>query len=277
MSKIKGAGIGLRTPHIAGVLEQELDSIWFEVMADNFLIEGGLNVSLLQAVAERYPLTLHGVGLSIGGTYALDSRYVDGIKSLLHATGAQWYSEHLSFSGNNQFRVPDLLPLPYTEESVRHVVSRIEQVQEQLGQQILMENVSSYIECPFNEMSEAEFMCEVAERADCYLLLDINNVFVSSYNHQQDPQAYLNTIPAQRVKQIHLAGFEDKQSFLLDAHNHSVSPPVWELFETFIRRAGPRPTLVEWDNDLPELDRLLREKDVAQDCLDRVCNPLVAA
>lgn len=273
MTAIQGAGIGLRSPHFKDIIQQsaklQAEGLWFEVLADNFLVDGGLSRDLLIEISQRFPVVLHSVGLSIGGVHPLDTTYIEGIKRLMDETGAPWYSEHLSFSGNNEFRIPDLLPLPYTEEAVRHVVERIDQVQNQLGQRILMENVSSYLHCPGNVMTEAEFMAEVASRADCYLLLDINNLFVSAFNHHSDPQEFFSVLDLDRVKQIHLAGFEHKGDVIVDAHNNPVSDEVWALFETFIEHAGPRPTLIEWDNDIPDLPRLLSERQLAAQRLNQ--------
>lgn len=263
MTKIAGAGVGLRSPHFEAVLSQDWGDIWFEILADNFLIPGGLNKTLLLEVCEQYPSVLHSVGLSLGGIHKLDTDYLKAIKLLKDEAGAEWYSEHLSFSGNQAYRLPDLLPLPYTEQAINHVVSRIEQVQSYLGEQILIENVSSYLQCPDNEMSEAAFISEVAQRADCFILLDINNVFVSSTNHQQSSDDFLATLPQERVKQIHLAGYEAKQGYLLDSHSQPVSQAVWDLFDCFIQQAGPRPTLVEWDSQLPDFDTLLAERELA--------------
>jgi uncharacterized protein (UPF0276 family) len=265
--QIEGAGVGLRPCHFDAILSQNPSDIWFEILADNFLVAGGLNKQLLMEVCERYPVVLHSVGLSIGGIHALDWDYIKAIKTLKQATGSVWYSEHLSFSGDAVHRVPDLLPLPYTEEAIKHVVGRIVRVQDYLDEQILIENVSSYLTFPDNEMTELEFIREVAIRADCHILLDINNIFVSDSNHQQDNLGCLDIIPAERVKQIHLAGYETKQGYLLDSHNHPVTPAVWDLFKGYIEYAGSKPTLIEWDNNMPSFDKLLSEHQRAQSIL----------
>jgi uncharacterized protein (UPF0276 family) len=264
---IEGVGVGLRPCHFEAILSQNHDDIWFEILADNFLIPGGLNKKLLLEVCDRYPVVLHSVGLSLGGVHPLDWNYIDAIKGLKDATGSIWYSEHLSFSGDMTYRVPDLLPLPYTEEAVQHVVRRIEQVQERLCERILIENVSSYLQFPNNEMTEVEFVSEVATRADCDILLDINNIFVSSSNHRQDVSDCFDIIPADKVKQIHLAGYEAKEGYLLDSHNHPVTEPVWDLFKHYIDKVGSKPTLIEWDSNMPSFQRLLSEQTIAQTLL----------
>ncbi len=265
---LNGAGIGLRIPHVQQILAADETNIpWFEVLADNWLVEGGLNKQMLEAIAERYPLVLHSVGLSLGGLSAIDMSYLARIKDLKESTGALWYSEHASFSGNGEYKVPDLLPLPYTTEAVKHLSQRIIQVQEFMGERILLENVSTYVSCQFNELTEGEFLAAVAQEADCYLLLDINNAYVTAKNLNQNMQAFMDVIPVERVKQIHLAGFHDKGDFLLDAHNHPVDREVWHAFEHFIAKNGAIPSMIEWDNDLPPLERLLAERDIAANIL----------
>lgn len=265
---LAGAGIGLRLPHVQQILAaDETDIPWFEVLADNWLVEGGLNKHMLAAITERYPIVLHSVGLSLGGPDPLDFAYLKQIKALQQQTGALWYSEHASFSGNGNLKIPDLLPMPYTKEAVEHLSERIRQVQDFMGERMLLENVSTYVSCQFNEMTEGEFITAVAEEADCYLLLDINNAFVTSKNLNQDMQAFMDVIPSERVKQIHLAGFHDKGDYLLDAHNHPVDERVWQAFERFITLNGQVPSMIEWDNDLPPLERLLAERTLAADIL----------
>ncbi|BAJ04202.1 DUF692 domain-containing protein [Shewanella violacea] len=266
---LNGAGIGLRLPHVQQILAaHETDIPWFELLVDNWLVEGGLNKHMLAAISERYPIVLHGVGLSLGGPDPLDFSYLQQVKDLKVKTGALWYSEHASFSGNACLKVPDLLPLPYTQEAVEHLSRRIIQVQDFMGERILLENVSTYVSCQFNEMTEGEFIAAVARQADCYLLLDINNAFVTSKNLNQDMQAFMDVIPVERVKQIHLAGFQDKGDYLLDAHNHPVDERVWQAFKLFIAKNGHIPSMIEWDSDLPLLERLLAERSLAAEILD---------
>ncbi|MGS0675325.1 DUF692 domain-containing protein [Shewanella sp. 125m-1] len=267
-SSIAGAGIGLRIPHVQPLLADETIEIpWLEVLVDNWLVEGGLNQHLLNAVSDRFELVFHSVGLSLGGPSPLDFDYLQQIKTLKQQCGAHWYSEHASFSGNDDFKVADLLPLPYTQEAVMHISQRIKQTQDFLGERILLENVSTYMSCRHNELSEGEFIAAIAEEADCYLLLDINNAFVTSVNLNQSLRSFMDVIPVERVKQIHLAGFHDKGDYLLDAHNHPVAPSVWAAFTAYIQQHGPIPSMIEWDSELPTLARLLQELQIAAEIL----------
>ncbi|WP_394204289.1 DUF692 domain-containing protein [Shewanella waksmanii] len=275
---IQGAGIGLRLPHAQQVLAQsQLVAPWFELLVDNWLVEGGVNVYLLDAIAERYPLVLHGVGLSLGGAQPLDFDYLHRIKALKQRCGAVWYSEHACFCSDGHVQVPDLLPMPYTEEAVQYMAERISQVQDFLGERLLLENVSTYLQYPSNEMSEGQFLSAVANEADCLLLLDINNAYVTSSNLEQSLAQFLAEIDHTKVKQIHLAGFEDKGDYLLDAHNHPVALPVWQAFSNYINQHGPVASMIEWDNDLPSLTQLLAERQQAETCLERAAGLEVAS
>ena len=256
-------------PHVSEILETGPDVPWFEVLADNWMAPGGLNPALLEEICERYPVVLHSVGLSLGASDPLDMKYLERIRHLQQITGAQWYSEHCSFSVHQGQYFPDLLPLPFTEEAVAHVSQRIRQVQDFLGERMLLENVSSYLQSPDNQMSEAEFIGAIAESADCLLLLDINNCFVSEYNNGESAQDFLRSVPLQRVRQVHLAGHENKDNYLLDAHNQPVAAPVWDLFAEFLELYAPVPTLIEWDHDIPALEVLLQERQQAQTLLDQ--------
>lgn len=266
---IAGAGMGLRIPHAATMLDNETDIPWVELLADNWLAEGGINRYLLDAITERYPCVLHGVCLSLGAIDPLDFAYLAKIKRLKQQTGAVWYSEHCSFSVHDGLQIPDLLPLPYTSEAVTHISSRIRQVQDFLGEQILLENVSSYLSQSQPEMSEGEFLAAVATETDCDLLLDINNAYVSEFNNQQSCVDLLSALPPERVRQIHLAGYENKGNFLLDAHNNPVSEPVWQHFKAYIAEHGAIPTMIEWDNDLPDFARLHQEQQRIQNILNK--------
>lgn len=259
MNSIQGAGIGLRNPHFRDILACQQQGLWFEVLADNYLIDGGLNLELVTAVSERYPTVLHGVGLSIGSTAPLDWDYLSKVRELMQSLGSHWYSEHLSFSAVDDVHLPDLLPLPYTRESLHHLVDRVKAVQDFLGQPLLLENISSYIQYPHNQMSEADFLAQLAEKADCHLLLDINNLYVSSYNHDFDTDEYLNSLPLDRIRQIHIAGHEDRNHCLLDSHGSQVAIPVWDLLKQLTKLAGPIPTLIEWDTQLPQFEELLQQ------------------
>ncbi|QLE83790.1 DUF692 domain-containing protein [Shewanella sp. Scap07] len=267
-AKISGAGIGLRLPHAHEVLAQpDCVAPWFELLVDNWLVEGGLNLRMLDAIAERYPLVLHGVGLSLGGAKPIDFDYLRAIKSLKQRSGAVWYSEHACFCSDGSVQVPDLLPMPYTQEAVSYMAARIKQVQDVLGERILLENVSTYLAYPDNEMSEGQFLSALAGEADCELLLDINNAYVTCQNLDQSLPQLLSDIDPDRVKQIHLAGFEDKGDYLLDAHNHPVAEPVWQAFSAYIHQHGVVPSMIEWDSDLPSLSRLLQERQQVEDLM----------
>jgi uncharacterized protein (UPF0276 family) len=259
-----GYGVGLRPTHYNHVLETTPRIDWFEVISENFMVAGGRPRHILERVRERYPVALHGVSLSIGSTDPLNQDYLAELAELVRRTEPAWVSDHLCWTGIGGRNSHDLLPLPYTPEAIQHVVERIGRVQDVLGRRVLIENVSSYLTYRHSAMPEWTFLAEVVERADCGILLDINNVYVSSYNHGFDPVEYLAGVPAGRVAQFHLAGFLDKQSYLHDTHDHPVAQPVWELHAEAVRRFGQVSTLIEWDDHIPEFDRLLAEANTAR-------------
>ena len=312
---IQGAGVGLRMPHVGELLNDadsdkpQFEIPWLELLADNWLSPhesslGGINRQLLQALADRFALTLHGVGLSLGSVGELDFDYLKQIKQLQKTTGARWYSEHCSFSWEPQQQAyaPDLLPLPYTDEAVALLATHIRQVQDFLGEPLLLENVSSYVQYSHSQLTEAEFINAVIREADCLLLLDINNVYVTSYNEassykgtvcghetdaedrpaaaRQHAERFLQQMQHQRVKEIHLAGHQainssptdSVEGYLLDTHNQPVCPEVWSLYQGYIQQYGERPTLIEWDSELPSLARLDSERGRAQTILEKVRN-----
>ena len=258
------AGLGLRHPHLPAILNQTVEIPWFELLADNWLAKGGLTRYHLDAIVERYPVSLHGVGLSLGGMDALDFSYLSSIKDLIKHTQALAYSEHLCFSQLQSHYSHDLLPLVYTDESIKHVVKRIIQVQDFLGCPVLIENVSSYLQYQESELSEGQFIAAIAEEADCALLLDINNFYVNQVNHGDDALSAIHCLPVERIKEIHLAGFSDHGRYLIDAHNHPVSAAVWDLYQKALGFLGGIPTLIEWDKDLPSFARLQQEQQTAQ-------------
>ncbi len=258
-----GHGVGLRREHYQHVLREKPAVDWFEVISENFMVPGGNPRRVLAAVREHYPVVLHGVSLSIGSTDPLDERYLDELAALARDVEPAWVSDHLCWGGAGGVNAHDLLPLPYTEEALAHVVSRVEHVQERLGRQILLENVSSYLTFAVSEMPEWEFLAEVARRADCGILLDVNNIVVSAHNHGFDPLVYLEGIPGDRVRQLHLAGHSELGELLLDTHDHAVPGGVWALYRAFLERFGPRPTLVEWDEHVPPFDEVLAEARLA--------------
>lgn len=260
---ISGCGIGLRFQHIDLILAELPPIPWLEILTDNYLTPGSVQQDYLLEIAGHYPLTLHGVGMSLGSTDPLDDEYFRRVKALLALVNPAWVSDHLCWTSAHGFVSHDLIPLPYTDETVRHVAARIREAQDRLERGLVIENVSSYLQYQQSIMPEWEFLRAVAEEADCGILLDVNNIYVSAHNHAFDPLDYLYAIPAARVRQIHLAGYEDRGTHLLDTHGHPVSDPVWDLYAAAIRHLGATPTLIEWDNDVPTLDSLLAEASKA--------------
>lgn len=259
-----GFGLGLRADHYETILSQSPSVDWFEILTENYLVPGGNPIYYLDQICERYPVVMHGVSLSIGSTDPLDLTYLKQVKELIERVKPAWISDHLCWTGVNGLNMHDLLPLPYTEDVIQHLVSHIRQVQEYLGRQILIENVSSYLTYRHSEMFEWEFLSEVAERADCLILLDINNIYVSSVNHQFDPMTYLTNIPHHRVYQIHLAGHSNQGDYIIDTHDAPIIQPVWDLFAESVRYIGPVSTMIERDDNIPELTVLIDELNMAR-------------
>lgn len=259
-----GFGLGLRVDHYDTILNSAPAVDWFEIISENYLVPGGKPLHYLDRIRERYPLVMHGVSLSIGSTDPLDTEYLKQLKALAARVEPAWISDHLCWTGVHGRNLHDLLPLPYTVETVKHVAARIRAVQDFLGRQILIENVSSYVNFSGSQMSEWEFLTAVCERADCLILFDVNNIYVSSINHEFDPRAYLDGIPANRVQQIHLAGHEDHGDYIIDTHDHPVADPVWDLYAEAVRRFGPVSTMIERDDNIPPLDELVAELDRAR-------------
>ena len=262
--KIVGCGIGLRHGHIDEILENKPTIPWLEALSDNYLRQGSVHQDYLFEVASHYPVLLHGVGLSIGATDPLNRDYLNQLKNLADQIDPPWVSDHLCWSSVHGLATHDLIPLPYTQSTIDHVASRIREAQDFLGRELVIENVSSYLQYQDSTMPEWAFISEVVEAADCGMLLDVNNVYVSASNHNFSAEEYLAAIPASRVRQLHLGGHDDRGTHLLDTHGYPVSEPVWSLFEKALKKLGPVPTLVEWDNNLPSLDVLLAEMDKAQ-------------
>jgi uncharacterized protein (UPF0276 family) len=257
--QLLGHGVGLRAKHFGAYLEAPPPVDWLEAISENFMAQGGRPVAVLEKVRRDVPVVLHGVSLSIGSVDPLSDRYLDDLAALARRIEPAWISDHLCWGTHGGRYLHDLLPLPYTEEALAHVVARVERVQERLGRQILLENVSSYVAFRDSTMAEWEFLSEVARRADCGLLLDVNNVFVSARNHGFDPYEYLAGVAVDRVGQFHIAGHSDKGRYLLDTHDHPVPDAVWDLYRGAVRRFGPVSTLVEWDENVPPLERLVAE------------------
>jgi hypothetical protein len=262
---LSGFGLGLRTQHYEAVLNEPHAIDWLEVITENYLVPGGKPLHYLDRVRERFPLVMHGVSLSIGSTDPIDTDYLKQVRALARRIEPHWISDHLCWTGVDGRNLHDLLPLPYTEEALKSVAARVGQVQDALGRRLLLENVSSYLTFHASEMTEWEFLREVAERADCAILLDINNIYVSSVNHGFDPLAYLAAIPPHRVRQFHLAGHSDLGGHLIDTHDHPIVEPVWNLYAAALARFGAVPTMIERDDNIPELAELVSELDIARE------------
>ncbi len=266
---ISGAGVGLRSCHYQAILQHQPDIPWFEALSDNYLVAGGPALAYLRAIRHYYPITLHGVGLSIGSTDALDQQYLTQLKNLIDAIQPSMVSDHLCWTAVNKQHLHELLPLPYTQETINHVSTRIQQVQDFLKRPLLIENISSYLNFKHNEMPEWEFINSVHQKSSCGILLDVNNLYVNSINHRFDAHDYLNRINKQAVQQFHLAGYSDKKRFLFDAHNEPVQAPVWTLYQAALKRFGALPSLIEWDDDIPPLAILQAEAQKAQQLMDK--------
>ncbi|HEX4459736.1 MAG TPA: DUF692 domain-containing protein [Polyangia bacterium] len=272
-----GHGLGLRTPHYSTVVDDQPAVDWFEVISENFMVAGGNPRRVLRAVREHYPVVLHGVSLSIGSVDPLDPHYLDELAKLAHEVEPAWVSDHLCWTRVGGHQSHDLLPLPYTEEALAHVADRISRVQDKLKRQILIENVSSYVSFAQSTMTEWEFLAALVERADCGLLLDVNNIFVSAFNHGFDARDFIDGIPVGRVGQVHLAGHSDCGTHLLDTHDHAVCDGVWQLYRRVLERFGRVSTLVEWDDLIPPFDELQAESKKAADLERQVLGDVVAA
>jgi len=260
-----GIGVGLRTKHYAHILEKKPRLGWFEIISENYMDSEGRPLSMLEKIGARYPLVMHGVSLSIGSTDPLDKAYLKRLRALADRVEAPWVTDHLCWTGVLGKNTHDLLPLPYTEDALRHVVKRVKVVQDLLERPFGLENPSSYVEFKTSSMSEAEFLARVAEEADCGLLLDVNNVYVSSFNHGFDPKEYLDTIPHERVLQYHLAGHTNHGTHIIDTHSDHVIDNVWELYAYSVAKSGGRPTLLEWDENIPDFEVVHAEAKKALD------------
>jgi uncharacterized protein (UPF0276 family) len=265
MKKLAGFGLGLRTPHYEAVLNEPHPIDWLEVITENYLVPGGKPLDYLERIRSRFPLVMHGVSLSIGSTDPVDFEYLAQVRALAARIEPHWISDHLCWTGIEGHNLHDLLPLPYTEEALASVVERVGQVQDALGRQILLENVSSYLTYRASDMSEWEFLREVAQRADCAILLDINNIHVSAVNHGFDPLTYLQSIPKDRVRQFHLAGHSDLKGHLIDTHDHPIAEPVWDLYCAAVAQFGAVPTMIERDDNIPALSELVAELQIARE------------
>jgi uncharacterized protein (UPF0276 family) len=259
-----GFGLGLRVDHYETILAERPRIDWFEALTENYLVPGGKPLHYLDRIRENYPVVMHGVSMSIGATTPLDREYLAQVKALAARIEPRWISDHLCWTGVGGRNLHDLLPLPYTEEALRHVVERVREVQDFLGRRILLENVSSYVTFRDSRLTEWDFLRAVAEEADCEILLDVNNIYVSSVNHEFDPLTYLQAMPVSRVRQIHVAGHENVEDFLIDTHDQPVPDPVWALYAAAVRRFGPVSTMIERDGNIPPLVELQRELEIAR-------------
>lgn len=263
---LHGFGLGLRTEHYADFLERRPTGVdWLEIISENHLVPGGRPLHVLDRIRADWPMAMHGVAMSIGGSDALDDAYLDELAALAARVQPAWVSDHLCWTGVEGRNLHDLMPLPMTEAALRHVAGRIGRVQDRLGRRLVIENVSSYLRFAADEMAEHEFVAELLRRADCALLLDVNNVYVSSVNHGFDARRYIDAMPGERIVQIHLAGHSVRDDgFLVDTHDAPVCDAVWALYRHTVERHGFRPTMIERDDHVPALDVLLAELDIAR-------------
>lgn len=258
-------GIGLRAPHVDGILAEKPAVGFLEAHAENYFSIGGAPFEQLMACRALYPVSLHGVGLSLGSADGLDANHLQKLKNLVGAVDPLLVSEHIAWSAAGGKAVPDLLPLPYTQESLGIICRNIAHVQETLGRAILVENPSSYIAFEQSEMSEPEFISEIIKTTGCGLLLDVNNIYVGAHNLGFDAEDYIGALPKKAIGEVHLAGYQDNGDVYIDAHNHPVYEPVWALYRAALKRFGAAPALIEWDRDLPSLQKLVAEAKKADD------------
>lgn len=263
-----GFGLGLRHPHYDEIMRDKPAVGWFEIISENYITAHQGYLDYLADLRKDYPIIMHGVSLSIGSTDPLNDVYLSKLKTLADVLEAPWLSDHLCYTGVQGKNTHDLLPIPYTEEALKHLIPRVEYVQEHINRPFIFENASSYLEFDGATMSEPEFLTELCKRTGCGILLDVNNVYVSSFNHGWDAQAYIDAIPAEAIMQYHLAGYTHKGTHIIDTHNDYVTDPVWDLFAYTIQTKGLRSTMIEWDDDIPEFSVLLAELDKARRVVD---------
>jgi uncharacterized protein (UPF0276 family) len=257
-------GLGLRPEHFEEIAANPGRVNWFEALSENYMVPGGNPLHWLDQIRRDYPMALHGVSLSIGSIDPLDTAYLDELKALADRVQPMWVSDHLCFTGLRGMNMHDLLPLPYTEEALNHVAERVMRVQDHLDRRLVLENVSSYVTYAASELSEWEFIAELAKRSDCEILLDVNNVYVSAFNHEFDARTFLRAMPKERVRQFHLAGHEHRGTHIVDTHDHPIVPDVWELYAEAVRLFPDVPTMIERDANIPPYAELLEELDEAR-------------
>jgi uncharacterized protein len=257
-------GLGLRYEHYEEIAANPGRVGWFEALSENYMVAGGNALHWLDRIRRDYPMALHGVSMSIGSIDPLDMRYLAELKALADRVQPMWISDHLCFTGLRRLNMHDLLPLPYSEEALDHVAERVMRVQDHLGRRLVLENVSSYVTYTGSELTEWEFIAELSRHADCEILLDVNTVYVSAFNHEFDALAFLRGMPRQRVRQFHLAGHAHKGSHIIDTHDHPIVPDVWDLYAEAVKLFPGVPTMIERDADIPPYAELLAELDVAR-------------
>lgn len=275
--QIQGFGLGLRTEHYADFLAAKPAVDWLEIISENYMVPGGKPLHHLDRIRADHAMVMHGVSMSLGSTDALNMDYLRELKALAARVQPAWLSDHLCWTGVNGHNLHDLLPLPMTEAALRHVSERIQRVQDVLGRRLAIENLSSYVRFAADRMHEYEFVAELLGRTDCLFLLDVNNVYVSSVNHGFDARKYIDSMPAERVVQIHLAGHSVQDGFLIDTHDAPVCDEVWALYRYTLQRVGMRPTMIERDDHIPALDELLAELDIARQIAGEVAAAQAAA
>ena len=264
-----GVGIGLRIPHYQHIFSEKPTVDWFEIISENYIVDGGRPMQVLDQILDRYKVVQHGVSMYLGSSQGLNREHLKRVKTLARRTNTPWLSDHLCWGSVDGTYSHDLLPMPYTFEAARITAENIRQAQDFIELPIVVENVSSYAEFHDSQMTEWEFLNEVVEAADCGILLDVNNIYVSSQNHDFDPFEYLNSVPAERVAQIHIAGHSRYEKYILDTHDHAVIDPVWQLYARAIQRCGPTATLLEWDDKIPSFDEVHAEALKANRFLDQ--------
>jgi len=270
-----GFGLGLRTQHYEEILNGNPPIDWFEVISENYMLPGGQPLRMLDRIRERYPVVMHGVSLSIASTAPPNFEYLRELRDLARRVEPKWISDHLCWTGVHGKNLHDLLPIPYTNEALDHVVSRVELVQDYLGRAIVLENVSTYVQFNNSEMTEWEFLGELSHRSGCWLLFDVNNVYVSAFNHGYDPHAFLQGIPADRVVQFHMAGHSHMGTHIIDTHDHPVCEDVWDLYVAALTRFGRVSTMIERDDNIPPLDELIIEVNRTREIAEKVVPPLI--
>ena len=271
-----GFGLGLRTQHYNDFLDSPQPVDWLEVISDNYMVDGGKPLAILDRIREDYPMVMHGVSLSIGAINGLDDDYLKRLKKLEQRVQPMWLSDHLCWTGAHGRKLHDLMPLPFTQEAIEVVARNVHQAQEKLKRPLVLENVSSYVEFTSSEMTEWQFLSEICQRTGCKLLLDINNIYVSAFNHDFSPMDFIHGVPVDSIVQFHLAGHQDNGNHLIDTHDHPVCNDVWSLYEQALKHIGDVPTMIERDDKIPPLAELLAELETARTIAHKTLHQKVA-